>query len=134
VARDEHALDRGLALRDQPLEGAPALGDARRLRAQPAPLGERARERAIGLGDRALGLAQGIARLAALGFLVLELALQRLDAAAQGLQLLLLGGGLRRRRRGGEGEPEEERADQTFAFPWAETAAMRRSTSAGSPR
>jgi hypothetical protein len=133
VARDEHALDRGLALRDQPLEGAPALGDARRLRAQPAPLCERARERAVGLGDRALGLAQGIARLAALGFLVLELALQRLDAAAQGLQLLLLGGGLRRRR-GGEGEPEEERADQTFAFPWAETAAMRRSTSAGSPR
>jgi hypothetical protein len=133
VARDEHPLDRGLALRDQPLEGAPALGDARRLRAQPASLGEGARERAVGLGDRALGLAQGIARLAALGFLLLELALQRRDAASQGLQLLLLGGGLRRRR-GGEGEPEEERADQTFAFPWAETAAMRRSTSAGSPR
>jgi hypothetical protein len=133
VARDEHPLDCRLALGDEPLQGAPALGDARRLRAQPAPLGERARERAVRLGDGALGLAQGIAGLAALGFLVLELALQRVDSASQGLQLLLLGSGLRRRR-GGEGEPEKERADQAFAFPWAETAAMRRSTSAGSPR
>ncbi|HZM34334.1 MAG TPA: hypothetical protein VFC18_07540 [Burkholderiales bacterium] len=133
MARDEHALDRRLALRDEPLEGAPALGDARRLRAQPSRLRESARKRAVGFRDRPLRLAQGVARLAALGFLVLELALQRLDAGSQRLELLLLSGGLRRCR-GGEGEREEERPDQVFTFPWAETAAMRRSTSAGSPR
>jgi hypothetical protein len=39
-------------------------------------------------------------------------------------------------RRAGRGEHEhgEERAPQALAFPWAETAATRRSMSAASPR
>jgi hypothetical protein len=132
MARDEHALDRSLALRRQPLEPVPSLGDARRLRPQAPALRRGLRERAVCPRDGALGIAQRVARLVALGLLAFQLLLQRLDAAAQCPELLLVG----RRDRGGRREQrgEEEQAGQAFAFPWADTAAMRRSTSPGSPR
>lgn len=98
-----------------------------------AALGLELAQRAVGFRDRALGAAQRIARLAAIGLLAAQLRPQRLDARAQRREVLLAA---RVRRRGGrEREDERERPeDQAFAFPWAETAATRRSTSAASPR
>jgi len=50
-------------------------------------LGHDAGQRAVGLRDGALGVAQRIARFAFRAFLALEVLLQRLDARAQRLQV-----------------------------------------------
>jgi len=51
--------------RDAPLRARPApLGDVGRLRAQPPPVRRGARERAVRVGNGALGVAQRVARLA----------------------------------------------------------------------
>jgi hypothetical protein len=88
MARGEHALDRRLPLGDGALEHAAALRDMLRLRAQPAPFGRRARELAVRVGDGALGVAQGVARFLARAFLLVELAVERLDPLPQVLELL----------------------------------------------
>jgi hypothetical protein len=57
---------------------------------------------------------------------------ETLDARAQLREIALA-----RRRLGGDGragDEDDERAAQTLALPWAETAAMRRSISAVSPK
>jgi hypothetical protein len=132
MAREQHALDRRLALGERRLERAPAFGVARRFAAQRALLGAERREAAIRLGDGALGGAQRVARFLARFFLFLELLVQRVDLCPQRLQVCFFCGG-----KGIEGE-EEKRDDrdlsQAFAFPWLATAAVRCATSAGSPR
>jgi hypothetical protein len=105
---------------------------ARELRLRRAALGFQVAQRAIGIRDRALGVAQRVARLSPVGFLLAQARLERLDARAQRVQVLLAAG-LRRGARG-EGATEEERADQGLALPCAETAAARCATSAASPR
>ena len=89
-------------------------------------------ERAIRLRDGQLGGAQRVARLAPLGPLFIELALQLADVRAQLGEIALA----RRRRRGERRKGEHERAErrQTLALPCADTAPMRRSISAASPR
>jgi len=135
VARGEQAPERRLAPLELRAERAPARGEALELGPRGAPLGFQLPQLAVGLGDGALGVAQLVARLAAAGFLLAEVLAQGLDAIAQRRQVLLAPA-LRRRRRGGRGGREQsgERALQAFAFPWAETAATRRSISAASPR
>jgi hypothetical protein len=128
----QHAADRRLALGCQPLEGAAPVGNARRLGAHLPGFGLDAGQRAVGLRDGALGVAQGVARLAPGAFLALELLLQRLDARAQRLQVFAPRLRLNGERRAAE--DEKKRADQAFAFPWAATAAMRRAISSASPR
>jgi hypothetical protein len=100
--------------------------------AQLPVLGLQRGERAIGIRYGALGVAQGIARFAAGCLLRLQLGLQRLDAAAQRLQVALVRRRLCRER--GAGESERNEARQTLALPCAETAAMRRASSSASPR
>jgi hypothetical protein len=132
LACHEQPLERPAALGEQPLELAAAPRDARRLGARARAVGGEPRQAAVRFRDRALGIAQRVARLAARGFLRFELALQRLDAAAQ---LLQLGFARRPDRRGrGEGERQSAEADQTLALPCADTAAVRRATSSASPR
>jgi hypothetical protein len=97
-----------------------------------AALGLQRAQRAVGFRDRALGIAQRVARLAPVGFLLAEPRAQRLDACAQRRQVLLAAR-VRGQRRG-EDEDGDERALQARAFPWAETAATRRAMSAASPR
>ena len=114
------------------LERRAPLGEARRLDAQRAALGLQGGERAIRLRNRAFRVAQRVARLTPLAFLRVELAAQALDAPAQLGEIALA-----RRRLGGDGragDEDDERAGQTLALPWAETAATRRSTSAASPK
>jgi hypothetical protein len=132
MPRREQALDRRLALAERALERVAALGESRRLGAQPPCLDAQRREGPIGVGNGALGVAQRIARLAPRGFLVLQLLGKGFDAGAQGLQLFILRCGLCRERR--EAQGENKSADQTLALPCAETAAMRRATSWASPR
>lgn len=59
------------------------------LRLQFATFFLQAGQRAIGIRDRALRFAQRIARLRACGFLLIELGLERVDATAQLLKILL---------------------------------------------
>jgi hypothetical protein len=132
VTRHEHSRDRLLALGERALE-APALGgEIAGLGAHLGDLGFDALERAVRLRDGALGIAQRVARFPPGLFLALEIAAERLDAAAQRLQVLFF-------RRGGSGRgPQAERkkkdGPQALTFPCADTAATRRATSAGSPR
>jgi hypothetical protein len=87
---------------------------------------------AVGIRYRALGVAQRVARLAPVRLLLAQAGLERFDARAQRLQVLLASGlraGARAERKG-----DEERPDQGFTLPWAETAATRRAISAASPR
>jgi len=134
VARGQHAADRRLALAGGTLERLSPLGDPGAFGAQPPALGLERGERAIGIGDGALGLAQRIARLALAAFLALEVRLQLLDAPAQGIEVRLprrLGLGAERRT---ARRRREEDADQALAFPCAATAAMRCAISSASPR
>lgn len=71
MARREQALDRRLTLAERALERVAALGDARRLGAQPPCFDAQRREGAVGVGDGALGVSQRITRLSPRGFLVL---------------------------------------------------------------
>jgi hypothetical protein len=133
VARGEEAPERRLALLELRAERAPAHGEALELGLRGAALGLEQPQLAVGLRDRALGVAQRVARLAAAGFLLAQVVAQRVDAAAQRRQVLLAPA-LRRQRGRGREQGGEEGALQAFAFPWAETAATRRSISAASPR
>jgi hypothetical protein len=132
VARGEEAPERGLAPLELVAQRAVARGEALELGLRAAALCLQQPQLAVGLRDRALGVAQRVARLAAAGFLLAEIVAQRLDAAAQRRQVLLAAR-MRGRARGDE-QAEDEAADQAFALPWALTAATRRSISAGSPR
>jgi hypothetical protein len=132
LAGAQHALYRGLLLGERSLERGALPGYARRFGAQLSALGFEPRQPAIGLGDRTLGVAQGVARLPARRFLLVELTGKGFDAAAQCLQVLLPVGAVGAQR--GRGSDEEGRGSQALAFPCAETAAIRFSISAGSPR
>jgi hypothetical protein len=108
------------------------LGDTAGLGAHLARFGGEKRQRSIGGRNRALGLAQRVARLALRAFLFLEVPVERVDAAAQRLQVFFL-----RRCPGcarGQARQEKRDADQAFTFPCAATEATRRATSSGSPR
>ena len=111
--------------------GAP-LRNVGRFGAQPAAFGLQQGERAGSLGDRPLRAAQRIARFLARFLLALELAIQRLDAPAQRLQLFLPA--CRLCRASGDGKRQEKGAGQACTFPCADTAAMRLATSSASPR
>jgi hypothetical protein len=140
-ARREQAPERGLLAGEGELAGLALGRELRDRRARVARVGLELRERAPGLGDRGLGVAQRFARLAPAGFPFLQLPAQRRELLAQGGEVLLPALPRRRRprgrrprqQRGGQGR-EEKGAPQAFALPWAETAAMRRATSSGSPR
>jgi hypothetical protein len=97
-----------------------------------AAFGFQVAQRAVGVRDGALRVAQRVARLAPVGFLLAEPGLERLDARAQRLQVLLAA--CLRSGTCGEGKAEEEYPDQGLALPCAETAATRRATSSASPR
>jgi hypothetical protein len=131
VARGKHADDSRLPRGERALEGGAALGQGGGLAAQPAALGLQRGEGAVRLRDRALRIAQGVARLLAGCFLFLQLLRERADARAQGGKILFLRG-MRRQR--GDGEGEQDRPLQARAFPCADTAAMRFSISDASPR
>jgi hypothetical protein len=83
LARGEHALDRRLAGRELAFEHAAALVKARQLGAQGALLGAERGEPAVRFRNRALGLPQRVARLAPRAFLVVKIAAELVDAAAQ---------------------------------------------------
>jgi hypothetical protein len=102
------------------------------LAAHRARFGAEALERAIGVGDRALRVAQRVTRLALRRFAAPDLVVQLLDAPAQRLELVFL----RRSpgRKSGQCERDTGGAAQTFAFPCAATEAVRLATSSGSPR
>lgn len=136
--RRKQAPERGLLPAEGEFPGLALGRELRDRRARVARVGFQLRERAPGLGNRRFGAAQRLARLAPAGFPFPQLAAQRGELLAQGGEVLLP----RRRRprcsrtrqqRGGQGR-NEEGAPQAFALPWAETAAMRRATSSGSPR
>src|SRR5438105_10640376 len=63
LARREHAADRAAALAERALEQPPPLGDGERLGAHAAALGLEGGERTVRLRDRALRIAQRVARL-----------------------------------------------------------------------
>ena len=108
------------------------LGDASSLRTHLARFGGELCQGAVGVRDRALRLAQSVARLAARFFLFAQIAVQRFDAAAQRLQVFFLrcSPGCA----GSDAGQKKGEAPQAFAFPWAATEARRRATSSGSPR
>jgi hypothetical protein len=111
---------------------------ARGFLAQPALLGLQRCERAIGLGDGLLGGAKGVARLATLRLLFLQLAGEPLDALAQRLQVGLLRCVRRARRKDEQARQRDGTkprvAAQARAFPCVATEAVRRATSSASPR
>lgn len=137
----EQAPERGLLPGERKLAGLALGRELRDRRARGARVGLQLRQRARGLGDRRFGGAQRLARLAPAGLPLLQLAAQRRELLAQGGEVLLPALPRRRRprrrrsrqQRGGQGR-DEKGAPQAFALPWAETAAMRRATSSGSPR
>lgn len=139
--RRKQAPERGLLPAEGEFPGLALGRELRDRRARVARLRFQLRERAPGLGNRGFGIAQRLARLAPAGFPFLQLAAQRGELLAQGREVLLPTLPRRRRprrswnrnQRGGQGR-NEEGASQAFALPWAETAAMRRATSSGSPR
>jgi hypothetical protein len=132
VARGEHPAERGLLALEARLERPLPAREARELRLRRAALGFKVAQRAVGVRDRALRVAQSVARLAPVGFLFAESGLERLDARAQRPQVFLAAG--ERGRARGEGDAEDERPDQGLAFSCTETAATRRATSSASPR
>jgi hypothetical protein len=106
-ARGEQAPERGLAGFERFFLDGPARGKVGNAGARGARLGLDGLERPVGIGYRALRIAKRIARLAPVGFLVLEFGAQRVDSRAQGGKILFscrtgacAGGALR--RRGGE--------------------------------
>jgi hypothetical protein len=114
------------------LQGSASFRDAAGLGANLPRLGAETRERPVGVRDRALRIAQRIARLAGGGLFPFELARDGVDAPAQRSEVFFL---TRTPRRPGD-QPEQQKSNafQTFAFPCAATEATRRATSAGSPR
>jgi hypothetical protein len=118
------AVQRALQPRAAPLEQRNLLAARARLRLERA-------QRAAGVGDRALRIAQRVARFAPVRLAAFQLAAQRLDPRAQCREILFLGRVRRRRQR--ENEEEKDRS-QALALPCAATAARRFSTSAASPR
>ena len=134
MARGEQAPERGLLAREALAERALERRQARELALRRAALGFELAQRAVGFGDRPLGVAQRVARFAPVGFLVAEAGAQRLEARAQRRQVLLAARVRPVPRASGERERDEERLPQAFAFPCAETAATRRAISAASPR
>jgi hypothetical protein len=144
-ARREQPPERGPAGFQRPLLGAPALGKLSDGGAHRARFGFERLQRAVGIGDRALGVAQGVARLAPVGFPAFEFGAERFDPRAQGGQVFFAcrtgaraGRAVCQRSGARERRSDEEdcggTAAQVLAFPCAETAAMRLATSAGSPR
>jgi hypothetical protein len=132
VTRGEQPAERALLARQARLERAALAREARQRRLRGTALGLQRAQRAVGFRDRALGIAQRVARLAPVGLLLAEPRAQRLDARAQRRQVLLA---VRvRGQRRGEDQDREQRALQARAFPWADTAATRRAISAASPR
>jgi hypothetical protein len=131
MARGEQPPERGLLAREALAERAAEPREARELGLRRAAFGLELAQRAAGLRNGALGIAQRVARLAPVGLFFAEPRAQRLDARAQRRQVLLAA---RVRRAGGDREQDEKRAPQALAFPWAETAATRRWMSAASPR
>jgi hypothetical protein len=132
VAGEEHALDRG-ALRGEPaLEFGAPCGDARRFGRDLLAFGLQRGKRAVRLGDGALGSPQRVARFLAGFLLVAQLPVERFDARPQGFQVIVLARSESIDRN--YGDQESASFCQAFAFPWLATAAMRFSTSAGSPR
>jgi hypothetical protein len=131
VARGKHAADRRLPRGERALERPAALGERGGLPAQLAALGLQRGERAVRLRDRALRVAQGVARLLAGFFRLVQLLCERPDARAQGCEIVFLRGVSRQCR---ERNGEEQSPLQARAFPCADTSAMRLSISAGSPR
>jgi hypothetical protein len=132
LARGEHAADRRPALGKGALQRFAALGNRGGLDACLPDFRLQRGERAVGLGNRALGLPQRVARLLAGVLLLLELLRQGPDTRAQRGEVFFFRGLDRRCRR--EGQDEGQKPIQALAFPWADTAAMRCWTSAGSPR
>ncbi|MEX2240239.1 MAG: hypothetical protein WD775_06045 [Burkholderiales bacterium] len=131
MAHGEQPSERGLLAREALAERAAEPREARELDLRRAAFGLELAQRAVGFRNGALGVAQRVARLAPVGLFLAEPRAQRLEARAQRRQVLLAA---RVRRAGGDREQDEERAPQALAFPWAETAATRRSMSAASPR
>jgi hypothetical protein len=134
VARGEQAPERGLLAREALAERAAERREARKLGLRRALLGLESAQRAGGLRNGALGVAQRVACFAPVGFLVAEPGLERLDPRAQRRQVLIASRVRPAERTGGDRKPDEERAPQARALPCAETAATRRSISAASPR
>src|SRR5579859_6598862 len=133
LASEQHALDPGLPLGRLALQRAAALGEARGLDTQPRAFGLQRRERAIRFRDRALRSPQRIARLVAHVLFLLQPAIERLDAAAQSLQVFFAGGGAL--RGAGPGKPDEKGSPaQARAFPCEATEATRLAISSASPR
>jgi hypothetical protein len=114
------------------LQGSTSFGDPTGLGAHLARFAAEARERAVRVRDRALGIAQRIARLAGGGLLPFQLASDGVDAPAQRFEILFLTGAPGRDR--SPGEKQENETLQTFAFPCAATEAARRAISSASPR
>jgi hypothetical protein len=108
------------------------LSDAGGVGAQRARFAGEPGERAVRVGDGALGVAQRVARLALRRFAAPDFLVQLVDAPAQRLELFFL------RRSPGRKRDQRERdaggAAQAFAFPCAATEALRLATSSGSPR
>jgi hypothetical protein len=132
LSREQHALDCRLPLGERFLQRLASRRKARAIGLQLPAFRLQCSERAIGIRDGALGFAQRIARFGARCFLLLELFRERADAAAQLVEISFTRGcecGKCRAR-----SYEAERAYQALALPCAETAAMRRSISAASPR
>jgi hypothetical protein len=132
LLRGEHAAERLLALGERTFEERAPRADRGGLAADLLSLGLELGERAVRRRNRALGLAQRVARLLADLLLPVELPGERVDAAAKRLQVFLLRG--RRCGPGPQRKRKKKDAPQALAFPCAETAAMRLATSAWSPR
>ncbi len=129
---DQHALDGRFSPRNLRGQGIALRGDARRLRAHALRFFAQLDERVVRRGDGALGCAQRVARFALRAFLLLQLAVERVDAPAQRLEVLFLGRAVG--AAGGQRRRQEEEPAQTLTFPCAATEAVRRATSSGSPR
>jgi hypothetical protein len=130
--RGEHALDRRLAFRILNLQCLTLLGYTGGRGAHRARFGGEPRERAVRVGDRALGVAQRVARLALRRLAAPDFLVQLVDTPAQRLELVFLRRSPGRNR--GQRERDTRGAAQTFILPCAATEAVRRATSSGSPR
>jgi hypothetical protein len=135
-ARGEQAPERCPAGFQRALLDGPARGKRGDRRAHRKRFRLHRLQGAVGVGNRHFGCAQRLACLAPVGFLVLELRAQRLDARAQRGKILLARRPECRRmsRAGSQGKAQEESRRQGFALPCADTAATRLATSAASPR
>jgi hypothetical protein len=132
MAREQHACHSPLPFGERALEPPALIGARRSLRADLAGLGFERPQRAVGLRNGALRVAQRVARLAPRLLLVLELTAERLDAALQRLEIFFFRG--RSDGAGPQAERKKKDSPQALTFPCAETAAMRFATSSALPR